>query len=329
MLKNILSGKTCAKCRMCCIFDKYDVWETPVITRELHQKLAAERPDLKTVSKGGNGGYVFNMEDCWDDEEEIYRCPALDVNKGCTLGENKPFDCKIWPYRVMDLNGARVISIASVCPELYKMPLSTLVKELDSGLGDMIFAEAAKNPAIVKPYQQGYPILKVTTELCGQKVRLSEVTRGDLPFLCDLYNRAELLDRLEAGALDIEDWDEAFEQWREDGDEEDYIVYVGSEPAGWLKLCGLESGECGWISMLVIAPEFRGRGVSRECIRLAEEIFIEKGIDSAAMHICCSNEAAVRCCVSCGYIPVQEETSDGETVMYKKENIDENYRTLS
>ena len=329
MLKNILSNETCAKCRLCCIFDKYDVWETPVITKELYNRLSAERPDLKMVSKGGNDGYVFNMEDCWDEADELYRCPALDPKTGCTLGDSKPFDCRIWPYRVMDLNGTRVISIASVCPDLYKKPLNLLVEELDNGLGDIIFAEAAKNPAIVKPYQQGYPILKVRNELCSQKVRLAEVTRGDLPFLCDLYNRTELLDRLNAGELDIEDWDEDFEQWREDGDEEDYVVYYGSEPAGWVKLSGLESGDCGWISMLVVAPEFRGHGVSRECIHLAEEIFIEKGINTAAMHVYSSNEAAEKCCLSCGYTAVPEDTPDGETVMYKKENLDENYRTLS
>lgn len=329
MLKNILSGEACAKCQLCCIFDKYDVWETPIISRELYTRISAERPELKMVSRGGNGGYIFNMEGCWDEDEEIYRCPALDPKKGCTLGENKPFDCMIWPYRVMDLNGTRVISIASVCSELYKKPLNVLVEELDNGLADIIFAEAAKNPAIVKPYEQGYPILKVRTELCSRKVRLSEVTRADLPFLCDLYNRAELLDRLGAGVLDIEDFDEDFELWREDSDEENYVIYYGSDPAGWIKLSGLESGGCGWISLLVIAPEFRGLGISREAVHLAEDIFIERGINTAAMHIDRTNEAAEKCCLSCGYTPVADDTGDGETVMYRKEDLDENYRTLS
>lgn len=329
MLKNILSNETCAKCRMCCIFDKYDVWETPVITRELYTKISAERPDLKMVSRGNGGGYVFNMEDCWDEERELYICPALDPDTGCTLGGCKPFDCRIWPYRVMDLGGTRVISIASVCPDLYKKPLNVLVEELDNGLGDIIFAEAAKNPAIVKPYEQGYPILKVRSELCSRKVRLAEVTRSDLPYLCELYNRAGIPDDLGAGKLDIDDWDEAFEQWREDGDEENYIVYYGSDPAGWVKLSGLESGDCGYISMLVIAPEYRGLGISRECIALAEEIFIEKGINTAAMHISTSNTAAEKCCISCGYTLVSEDTPDDGNVMYIKEDLNENYRTLS
>ena len=107
MLRNILSPETCAKCRICCIFDKYDVWETPVV------------------------------------------------------------DCKIWPYRIMELNGVRVISVASICPDMYAKPLNKLVGELENGLADKIFAEADKDPAMIKPYEQGYPILKV--ELQGRK----------------------------------------------------------------------------------------------------------------------------------------------------------------
>ncbi len=161
MLKNILSPKTCAGCRICCIFDKYDVWETPVISEELKARIEAADPSLRFVSKGDSGSYIFNMEESWDEGEEIFRCPALDPDSGCTLGENKPFDCKIWPYRIMELNGAQVISIASICPDMYEKPLKALIDELDSGLADKIFAEAEKNPAIVKPYENGYPILKV------------------------------------------------------------------------------------------------------------------------------------------------------------------------
>lgn len=166
MLKNILSPQNCAKCRICCIFDKYDVWETPVISCELREKLKETHPELKFVSKGGSDAYIFNMESTWDEKEELFRCPALDPQKGCTLGELKPFDCKIWPYRIMELGGRRVITIASICPEMYSKPLNKLVEELEKGLADVIFTEADKNPAIVKPYEQGYPVLAVQKTGC-------------------------------------------------------------------------------------------------------------------------------------------------------------------
>lgn len=164
MLKNILSPSDCAKCRICCIFDKYDVWETPVIPGELRSRIAAERDDLKFVQKGCEDAYIFNMEDTWDEEKEIFLCPALDPQKGCTLGENKPFDCRIWPYRIMEFGGKRVITIASICPEMYSKPLSALVEQLEKGLADVIFAEADKNPSVVKPYEHGYPILMAEKE---------------------------------------------------------------------------------------------------------------------------------------------------------------------
>ena len=41
MLTKILSRAECAKCQICCSFDSYDLWETPVITDEV-QSLALE-----------------------------------------------------------------------------------------------------------------------------------------------------------------------------------------------------------------------------------------------------------------------------------------------
>ena len=163
MLKNILSNETCAKCRLCCIFDKYDVWETPVITRELFVKLSAERHDLKMVSKGVSGGYVFNMENCWDEEEEIFRCPALDPKKGCTLGDNKPFDCRIWPFRVMETEDKRfrMITVSPVCPEIFDRPLSQLSEFVKEKLENTVFDYAEKNPEIVKKYIKGYQVLAI------------------------------------------------------------------------------------------------------------------------------------------------------------------------
>lgn len=53
MLKKILSGEACAKCRLCCIFDRYDVWETPVFTAELCERIKAARPQTEFVTKDG------------------------------------------------------------------------------------------------------------------------------------------------------------------------------------------------------------------------------------------------------------------------------------
>ncbi len=160
MLKNILKGEDCASCRICCVFDKYDLWETPVLEESLKDKASEKFPDTAFVQKGD--GWLFRME---ESEDGLYYCPMLDPKSGCMLGDDKPFDCRIWPYRVMELGGCRVISIASICPTMYVKPLSELCGELEkNGLAEKIFAYADSHPHIVKPYESGYPILLAKKE---------------------------------------------------------------------------------------------------------------------------------------------------------------------
>ena len=154
MLKKILSGKSCAECRLCCIFDRYDAWETPVFTEEIRDRIRAARPDAEFVTK--DGGYIFRVGELKGDE--LFSCPAL-TDTGCMLGNDKPFDCRIWPYRIMEVGGRRAITFASICDELYHRPLSELVGLLKEGLADTIFAYADEHPEIVKPYYEGYPVL--------------------------------------------------------------------------------------------------------------------------------------------------------------------------
>lgn len=91
MLKKILSPKSCAGCRVCCVFDRDDIWEIPLISAELNDRINAASPDLKTIPRGKS--YVFDMR---FEKDGLTYCPALS-DTGCILGENKPFDCQIWP----------------------------------------------------------------------------------------------------------------------------------------------------------------------------------------------------------------------------------------
>ena len=154
MLKKILSGDSCAECRLCCIFDRYDIWETPVFTEELCGRIRAVKPAVQFVPK--DGGYIFKAQELHGDE--LFSCPAL-TGHGCMLGDDKPFDCRIWPYRIMEVGGRRAITIASICDELYNRPLSQLVGFLREGLAEVIFSYADAHPEIVKPYYEGYPVL--------------------------------------------------------------------------------------------------------------------------------------------------------------------------
>ena len=155
MLKKILSSESCGKCRVCCGFTRDDIWEIPLVFKEYREKVE-ERLGVKLLPRGGE--FVFDMT---FDSGGISYCPALSEH-GCMLGELKPFDCAVWPFRVNSLGDMRVITVSPICETVFALPLKTLSDFLSTdGLADKLFAEARKHPDMVKPYIDGYPILAV------------------------------------------------------------------------------------------------------------------------------------------------------------------------
>ena len=154
MLKGLLSKNECAQCRICCCFDSGDLWEIPVFSRELADRISSEIPEASFSQR--DGGLVLDLE-CQPDED-LYICSMLDCERGCVLGDKKPFDCRIWPFRIMSFNDARVITVSPVCPVVSEKPLKDIMETAEN-LSEVIFHEADKNPSIVKPYIDGYPII--------------------------------------------------------------------------------------------------------------------------------------------------------------------------
>lgn len=153
MIKRVLKGEECAACRICCVFDDSDIWEIPIFYEEQVEKIREILPGCEISQRGA--GYVFHSQKAADG---LYYCPAL-TEKGCILGDEKPFDCKIWPFRVNDFGGRRVITLSPVCPNVQKRPLCELTDLLNGGLAEKILSEADRHPDMVKPYIDGYPIL--------------------------------------------------------------------------------------------------------------------------------------------------------------------------
>lgn len=157
MLRKLLSPDECAKCKLCCTFDSYDLWETPVISRDKANQILQEfNPEQKFIKRDEH--FLLKMEK--EPGADLYYCSLLDHEKGCTLGSEKPFDCKIWPFRIMALNGTKVITLSPVCPVVNTRSIekiSEVCKEIAPG----IFEEAARHPEYVKPYLKGYPIIAV------------------------------------------------------------------------------------------------------------------------------------------------------------------------
>lgn len=153
MLKPLLQPSACAACRLCCRFNALDLWELPTFTEEAAAQLRTLASDV-AFAPVGNG---LRLEakvgaDGW------YACPAL-TDTGCALGDEKPFACRVWPFRVMELHGVRLIGVSTECVSLTDKPLRELLAFLRGGLADTMFSYAKGHPELVTPYAPYYVIL--------------------------------------------------------------------------------------------------------------------------------------------------------------------------
>lgn len=152
---SILTKSQCAECRQCCSFESYGLWDTPLVTDDIMRRALDICPTQRFSDISGRRLFVMEKQPGSD----VYRCPMLDHSTGCRLGDGKPFECRIFPFRVMRLEGRLVIAVSPVCPAAADMSLSALIKEAGR-LADAIFAEAEKEPGLVRQFEAGYVILK-------------------------------------------------------------------------------------------------------------------------------------------------------------------------
>ena len=158
MLSRVLSKSSCAACKFCCSFRRQSLWETPLFPPEAVEKLSKPN-EYGMVGEFHDGQIVLGGYRTDDPEEEV-PCTFLDPHKGCILkAEDKPFDCSIWPLRVMDKGGELVIALTPTCPTIGATPRPELVELVKNGLGAKIFEYVKTHPYIIKEYREGFPII--------------------------------------------------------------------------------------------------------------------------------------------------------------------------
>lgn len=163
MLSKVLSKESCADCRFCCSFRRSSLWETPLFPIEECEKLSHSN-EYNVISKfrrlDGCGQMELEHKYKTDDPKEEAACDYLDANKGCMLSdEDKPFDCKIWPLRIMRKGGKLVIAFTPTCAALGREPGEELKELVRSEIGSKIYDYARKHPYIIKDYKEGFPVI--------------------------------------------------------------------------------------------------------------------------------------------------------------------------
>ena len=145
MLKEILNPEDCARCKFCCSFRRQSLWEVPDKIKE----------------------YDWESEYKTDDPYEEVPCPYLVDGEGCQLdASEKPFECKIWPYRIMkmptclsnDSESKLVLAYSKSCPAFQKLDKEVIVN-FGKKIMDTVTAEAVIDPSIIKEFDEGYEVI--------------------------------------------------------------------------------------------------------------------------------------------------------------------------
>lgn len=143
MLSPILSKDFCSTCKYCCVYDSSDFWEIPESIRN-----------------------DFDEKIDWVAEGEVV-CPHLDARSGCRLSaKEKPFECAIWPFRIMTKENRIIMAVAKTCKGMQAHSMEELRQFAYENLREPANAYLKAHPQVVKPFADYY------TELFGLTERL-------------------------------------------------------------------------------------------------------------------------------------------------------------
>ena len=163
MLSAILKKSDCASCKFCCSFRRQSLWETPVFSKEVAEKLQKLFPKayFRAVGKSSMTIDLSMLYKTNNPDEEV-SCPFLDSKKGCCLPPDlKPFDCSIWPFRAVRVNQEKVcVALTPTCPSINRVPRERIIEFLNAGLGEKILKYAELNPDIIKENSEFFLVLQ-------------------------------------------------------------------------------------------------------------------------------------------------------------------------
>ena len=162
LLEGLLSPKDCAQCKYCCSCRRSSLWENVIFDDELFDRVSRDYPEAKfmVVLRGGRPARMLDFSGLYktDDPEEEALC--FFNRDGCVLGGEKPFECAIWPLRVMRKDDALVLGCCLDCPIFAGIETDRVRRFIrEKRLDRMIFDYIAEHPEAVKPYRDNYRLI--------------------------------------------------------------------------------------------------------------------------------------------------------------------------
>ena len=136
---------------------------------------------------------------------------------------------------------------------------------------------------------------------------MHKVSEADIGFIHALMNDESVMAALNEPPTPASIWTDAIAEWAQDDDEEDYIICHDDEPAGWVGINGLSSGDkCTYVKVMALLPAYRGRGTGEQILCGIIQDLESRGYASLRLHTDKANIPAQRCYAKCGFEIVEE-----------------------
>lgn len=113
-MKQIIKHEQCLRCRECCRFRADRLYFAPLFTQdeiESIRQTGADMPEFVPF-QGSDKVFQIKLQPAQiKDPVYEYVCPFLDeANYVCTIYEQRPFDCQVWPFIVMREAGRKILA---------------------------------------------------------------------------------------------------------------------------------------------------------------------------------------------------------------------------
>lgn len=109
--------QSCLNCKGCCKFEEEKLYFAPLFTKDELRKIDVKKAEFKPY-KNSNNVYQIKLKK----QNNLYICPFLKQNHLCEIYNERPFDCRFWPFMFMKKNNKVYLCCdTDLCPEVEEL----------------------------------------------------------------------------------------------------------------------------------------------------------------------------------------------------------------
>lgn len=149
-------------------------------------------------------------------------------------------------------------------------------------------------------------------------ISIRKIDTEDASFLYQLMNNDTIIKSLNEVETTLDSWTNAISEWKQDPDEEDYVIQKDRKSIGWFGINNLLSeNKQACIKIIALLPEHQGNGIGEFVIHQLIESLRFQGYTSIGLFTDHSNIIAQKCYAKCGFEisnTIIQVMQDGKTI---------------